>query len=99
MGEKIQEGEAGVPTTTFTHQWSEDGQQRATTTIAKLVAKDRLAPNIVAGAGSKLMMHELLVGRQRVPVPSTIASHINDFQKEHDTKLAALCGAFAKSEH
>jgi hypothetical protein len=92
---KIHKGEAVVPASTFAHQWSQDGQKRATESIAKWVAKDRLAPNIVAGEGCKTMMHELLGGRLRTPVPSTIAAHTDKLKGGHDTKLSGFMHGFA----
>ena len=86
--DKIQRGEVDdVSVEVFQQRWSEQGQKRAAQVMATWVAKDRLPPNIVTGEGFKVMMHQLLGGRVRVPHPTTIVRHSEDLKMDHDKRL------------
>ncbi len=83
--EKIQKGE--MAPTVANDRWPEEGQKRGAAALAKWIAKDRLAPNIVMGDGFRVALNDLLGGRMRPPHRSTIERHTDGLKQEHDTRL------------
>ena len=79
-------------------RWSEEGQRRGALALTKWIAKDKLSPNIVMGAGFRVALNELLGGRMRPPHRGTIVRHAAGLKQEHDTRVVCHVQELAKYE-